>query len=71
MSNRSKKCYNYQEQKKEFLDELYDEIWMIDDLLIYLECLTEENNDNWFLEHIRRKYELKLLLLLDRAFPSK
>ena len=44
---------------------------MIDDLLIYLECLTEENNDNWFLEHIRRKYELKLLLLLDRAFPSK
>ena len=42
MSNRSKKCCNYQEQKKEFLDELYDEIWMIDDLLIDLEYLTEK-----------------------------
>ena len=39
--------------KKEFLDELYDEIWMIDDLLIDLEYLTEKkNNDNCFLECI-------------------
>ena len=52
MSSQSKKMSQLSGAKKEFLDELYDEIWMIDDLLIDLESLTEKNNDNCFLECI-------------------
>ena len=55
MPNQGKECRNHQEQKRGFLDELYDKIWIIDELIIYLEYLIEKNKDNCYLKHIREK----------------
>ena len=55
MPNQGKECRDHQEQKRGFLDELYDKIWIIDELIIYLKYLIEKNKDNCYLKHIREK----------------